>query len=90
MEESKFLEAKNLKNQISYLEECIENMNRFGAEICVSWKESVQMINCRTPNASSTPGKVTQVRALPKDIENKVIELMKDKLEELKQQFIEL
>ena len=90
MEESKFLEAQNLKNQISYLEKCIENMNRFGAEICISWKENVQKINFYGTTTSSTPEIVTQVKALPKDIENKVVEFMKDKLEELKQQFKEL
>lgn len=84
MDESKFLEAQNLKNQISYLENCIEDMKRFGAKICVSWEESVQKLNCGTQTT------ITQVEALPKDIEDKTIQLMKDKLEELKQQFKEL
>jgi hypothetical protein len=44
MDESKFREAQNLINQISYLENCIEDLSRKDAKICVSWKECIQRI----------------------------------------------
>jgi hypothetical protein len=93
MEESKFLEAQNLKNQISYLENCIEDLSRKDARICVSWKECIKRINYNG-NITNVTEYIPEVRdhveALPTEIEDKVKELMNNRLEELKQQFKEL
>ena len=93
MEESKFLAAKNLKNQISYLENCIEDLGRKDAIICVSWKEYIQRVNYNG-NINDLTDYIPEIRdhveALPMEIEDKVKELMNNRLEELKQQFKEL
>jgi len=93
MDESKFREAQNLINQISYLENCIEDLNRKNAKICVSWKECIQRVNYNS-NITTVSGCIPEIRdhveALPIEIEDKVKELMNNKLEELKQQFKEL
>ena len=93
MDESKFREAQNLINQISYLENCIEDLGRKDASICISWKECVQRVNY-TGNIANISGCIPEIRdhveALPIEIEDKVKELMNNRLEELKQQFKEL
>ena len=41
MEENKFLEAQNLKNQIHYLENCLDDfLKRDNAVIGISWPEA--------------------------------------------------
>ena len=93
MDESKFREAQSLINQISYLENCIEDLGRKDAKICVSWKECIQRVNyCSsiTNVSESIPEIRDHVEALPTEIEDKVKELMNNRLEELKQQFKEL
>ena len=93
MDESKFLEAQNLKNQISYLENCIEDLGRKDAKICISWKEYIQRVNY-TGNINNISGCIPEIRdhveALPIKVEDKIKELMNNRLEELKQQFKEL
>lgn len=92
MEESKFLEAQRLKNEISYLENCLEDSKRKDAKICISWPE-IRTEYIPTSSTSRIQPYSTNyytenhIEALPKNLEEQVIELIQDKLDELKQEF---
>ena len=85
MEESKFLEAQNLKNQIHYLEKIIEDNKRQYVKIGVIWEESKSEITVSTMSIHNYTE--TRVNPFPKDIQNKVIQLMNDELDKLKEEF---
>ena len=90
MEESKFLEAQNLKNQIHVLENCLKKYNDKKAIISISWKEYVQFINYQTCNGTNNIGAnniIDKILELPDDIQKEVIKLIKNKLEKLKEEF---
>lgn len=90
MEESKFLEAQNLKKQIEYLENCLEKYNDKKAIISISWEECVQFINYKTCNCANNIGAnniIDKILELPDDIQKEVIKLIKNKLEKLKEEF---
>ena len=90
MEESKFLEAQNLKKQIEYLENCLEKYNDEKAIISISWKECVQFINYQNYNGANNIGSnniIDKILELPDDIQKEVIKLIKNKLEKLKEEF---
>ena len=85
MEESKFLEAQNLKNQIHVLENYLEKYNDNKAIISISWKECVQFINYQNYNGANNI--IDKILELPDDIQKEVIKLIKNKLEKLKEEF---
>lgn len=85
MEESKFLKAQNLKNQIHVLENYLEKYNDNKAIISISWKECVQFINYQTCNGANNI--IDKILELPDDIQKEVIKLIKNKLEKLKEEF---
>lgn len=85
MEESKFLEAQNLKNQIHVLENCLKRYNDKKAIISISWKECVQFINYQNYNGANNT--IDKILELPDDIQKEVIKLIKNKLEKLKEEF---
>ena len=92
MEESKFLEAQRLKNEISYLENCLEDSKRKDAKICISWPELVTQsiptsITSGIQPCSTTYYTENHIEALPKNLEEQVIELIQDELDKLKQEF---
>jgi len=62
MEESKFLEAQNLKIQIHFLENCLKRYNNDKAIVSISWKECVQSLY---NGANNTIDKILE---LPDDI----------------------
>lgn len=81
MEESKFLKAQNLKIQIHFLENCLKRYNNDKAIVSISWKECVQSLYNGTNNM------IDKILELPDDIQKEVIELIKNKLEKLKEEF---
>jgi len=89
MEESKFLEAQNLKNQIHYLENCLDDfLKKENAVIGISWPvakaehtyagSNIYPLNTWTEN---------HVQALPKELQEQVKELIQKELNRLKQEF---
>lgn len=89
MEESKFLEAQNLKNQIHYLENCLDDfLKRDNAVIGISWpvaKTEYSYAGSNTyPVHSWTEN---HVEALPKELQEQIKELIQNKLDKLKQEF---
>lgn len=87
MEESKFLEAQNLENQIRNLENILKNYEQKDSKICISWPENTikvaqSSISARTYNCIEN-----HIQDLPKNIENKVIQLINNELEKLKEEF---
>ena len=83
MEESKFLKAQNLKNQIHVLENYLEKYNDNKAIISISWKECVQFINYQTCNGANNT--IDKKFKLPDDIQKETIKLIE--LEKLKEEF---
>ena len=89
MEESKFLEAQNLKTQIHYFENCLENLSKKeNAVIGISWPEIYTEMNY-TGITSEIPVIRTShnVNAFPTELQEQIKELIQDKLDELKQEF---
>lgn len=89
MEESKFLEAQNLKNQIHYLENCLEDfLKEENAVIGISWPEAKTQINYSDGITYSTNSWTeNHVEALPKELQEQVKELIQNKLDKLKEEF---
>ena len=89
MEESKFLEAQNLKNQINYLEKFIDNFSKKeNAVIGISWPVAKTEMNYSGGTAwSANSWTENHVEALPKELQEQVKELIQDKLDALKQEF---
>lgn len=84
MEESKFLEAQNLKNKISKLEKIIEDNKRQYAKIGVTWEEFRSELAGTMSIRTYTE---VRVNPFPKDIQDKVIQLINDELNKLKEEF---
>lgn len=79
MEESKFLEAQNLKNKIHYLENCLDNfLKEKDAVVGISWHAYVDSNNYPFEN---------HVQALPEELQEQVKELIQNELDKLKQKF---
>lgn len=89
MEESKFLEAQNLKNQINYLEKFIDNFSKKeGAVIGISWPVPKTEMNYSGGTAwSANSWTENHVEALPTELQEQVKELIQNKLDALKQEF---
>lgn len=88
MEDCKFLEAQNLKNQIHYLERLIGYLKKKPAVIGISWPEAkTEMNNGRGTDWSINTWTENHVEALPKELQEQVKELIQDKLDELNQEF---
>lgn len=89
MEETKFLEAQNLKNQIRYLEDCLNDfLKKENAVIGISWRVPKTEMNYGGGTAWSTHSWTeNHVEVLPTELQEQVKELIQDKLDELKQEF---
>lgn len=89
MEETKFLEAQNLKNQIRYLEDCLNNfLKKENAVIGISWRVPKTEMNYGGGTAWSTHSWTeNHVEVLPTELQEQVKELIQNKLDELKQEF---
>ena len=89
MEESKFLEAQNLKNQIHYLENCLDDfLKKENAVIGISWPVPKTEMNYAGGTAWSTNSWTeNHVQALPKELQEQIKELIQDELDRLKQEF---
>lgn len=90
MEESKFLEAQNLKNQINYLERCIDNFSKKeNAVIGISWPVAKTEMNYTGGANAYSVNSWTEnhVEAFPKELQDQVKELIQEKLDKLKQEF---
>lgn len=89
MEESKFLEAQNLKNQIHYLENCLDDfLKRENAVIGISWSVAKTEMNYSGGTAWSTNSWTeNHVQALPKELQEQIKELIQNELDKLKQKF---
>lgn len=89
MEESKFLKAQNLKNQINYLEKCLNDfLKRERAVIGISWPVPKTEMNYSGGTAwSANSWTENHVEALPKELQEQVKELIQEELDRLKQEF---
>ena len=88
MEESKFLEAQNLKNQISYLENWIKDTKRENVKIGVVWKSyQTEYIPNGGLSWNSNEKEITHINELPMYIKDEVIHLVKQELEKLEKKF---
>lgn len=89
MEESKFLEAQNLKNQIHYLENCLDDfLKRENAVIGISWPVAKTEMNYTGGTAWSTNSWTeNHVQTLPKELQEQIKELIQNELDKLKQKF---
>lgn len=89
MEESKFLEAQNLKNQIRYLEKCLDNfLKKENAVIGISWPvPKTEMNNSGGMTWATHSWTENHVEILPEELQEQIKELIQDKLDELKQEF---
>ena len=89
MEETKFLEAQNLKNQINYLERCIDNFSKKeNAVIGISWPVAKTEMGYSGGTSWATHNWTeNHVQALPQELQEQVKELIQNELDKLKQQF---
>ena len=89
MEESKFLEAQNLKNQIHYLENCLDNfLKKENAVIGISWPVPKTEMNYTGSTAWSASSWIeNHVEKLPTKLQEQVKELIQNELDKLKQKF---
>lgn len=91
MEETKFLEAQNLKNQISKLKKWLEDTKRENAKIGVFWSVYTQEYHNINSISWYPEGKVSySTNELPESIKDKVIQLVKDEIEKLNEEFNKL
>ena len=88
MEESKFLEAQNLKNQIHYLENCNNFLKKENAVIGISWPIAKAEMNYNRGAAWGASSWIeNHVEKLPKELQEQIKELIQDKLDKLKEEF---
>ena len=89
MEVNKFLEAQNLRNQINYLEKCLnEFLKKENAVIGISWPEvKVEYSYTGTNAYPLNTATKNHVETLPVELQEQIKELIQDKLDELKQEF---
>lgn len=87
MEESKFLEAQNLKNEISKLNTILKDFTRIGAKICVSWTERTKLDYHQDNIEYYASSPYNEINAFPEDLQNKVIQLINNELNRLKEEF---
>ena len=86
MEESKFLEVKNLKNQIHYLEKCLNSLqNEKNAEIGITWPKIETEINLMRWEPITRVS--NNVNVFPTKIQEQIKELIQNELDKLKQKF---
>jgi hypothetical protein len=91
MEENKFLEAQNLKNQISKLEKWLQDTKRENAKIGVCWSVYTQEYHNINSISWCPEGKVSYLtNELPESVKDKVIQLVKDEMEKLNEEFNKL
>jgi hypothetical protein len=91
MEENKFLEAQNLKNQISKLEKWLQDTKRENAKIGVCWSVYTQEYHNINSTSWYPKGKISYLtNELPESIKDKVIQLVKDEIEKLNEEFNKL
>ena len=89
MEESKFLEAQNLKNQICYLEKCLDNfLKKENAVIGISWPvPKTEMDYSGGISWSTRSWTENHVEILPTELQEQIKELIQNELNKLKQKF---
>ena len=89
MEESKFLEAQNLKNQICYLEKCLDNfLKKENAVIGISWPvPKTEMDYSGGTSWSTRSWTENHVEILPTELQEQIKELIQNELNKLKQKF---
>ena len=89
MEENKFLEAQNLKNQIHYLENCLDDfLKKENAVIGISWPEVKTEYSYTGSNTYPVHSWTeNHIEALPKELQEQIKELIQDKLDRLKKEF---
>lgn len=90
MEEIKFLEAQNLKNQIHYLEKCLDSLkNEKNAAIGITWPKIETEMNYTGSMTAWEP--ITRlshnVNVFPAELQERIKELIQNRLDELKQKF---
>lgn len=89
MEESKFLEAQNLKNQIHYLEKCLDDfLKKENAVIGISWPVPKTEMNYTGSTTWSTNSWTeNHVERLPIELQEQIKELIQNELDKLKEKF---
>ena len=81
MEESKFLKALNLKDQIHFLENCLDDfLKRENAGIGISCPE----INYSGPTDTYMEDRI---QLLPEELQKQIEELLQNNLNKLKEEF---
>ena len=89
MEENKFLEAQNLKNQIHYLENCLDDfLKKENAVIGISCPEVKTEYSYTGSNTYPLHSWTeNHIEALPKELQEQIKELIQDELDRLKKEF---
>lgn len=88
MEETKFLEAQNLKNQISKLKKWIEDTKREGARIGVYWTVCTQEYHSIDSVSWQPESKLSYLtNELPESIKDRLIQLINDDIKRLEEEF---
>lgn len=88
MEESKFLEAQNLKNEISYLKNWIKDTKRENVKIGVVWKSyQYEYVSNGEFGWNPSEKETTHINELPMYIKDEVIHLVEQELEKLERKF---
>lgn len=89
MEETKFLEARNLKNEILRLQTILDRIKKKDAKTCVYWIEQKcewYYSTASTYNPSNTHC-VNEVEVFPEDLHNEIVKLINNRLTELNKKF---
>ena len=89
MDVNKFLEAQNLRNQINYLEKCLNDfLKKENAVIGISWPVAKTEMGYSGGTSWATRSWTeNHVQALPQELQEQVKELIQNELDKLKQQF---
>lgn len=88
MNKDKFLEAKNLIDKINYLEKWLNDSKRENVKIGLCWAvcyQELTSINGFSWQPTMTTSYITN--ELPENLKEKVIQLVNDEIESLKEEF---
>ena len=91
MNKDRFLEAKNLIDKINYLEKWLNDSKREHVKIGLCWTVYCQEFTSISSFSWQPTEKISHVtNELPENLKEKVIQLVKDEIESLKEEFNKL
>ncbi len=88
MNKDKFLEAKNIVDKINYLEKWLSDSKQENVKIGLCWSvcyQELTSINSFSWQPTMTTSYITN--ELPENLKEKVIQLVKNEIESLKEEF---